>query len=175
MTSVELAVLLAGVLIVALLWINIFLLIPGFARSRTRYKLWEIRDKIADERYEGQLPSAPPTESLINEIEGTINCVNNLTVANLLCWRLALRRELLEPSDPENFSSFSEQQLERFEKYKDDYLTLCAHHALFWSPSGMLLMVLAISLSPVILLIHFFCGLRDRCIKFLDQTLRTVG
>ena len=73
---------------VALLaWGCVFKLVPDYALSHNRYKLWRLRDVLADEIRHGAFSDAGQPRAVLRVIERSIESLSDLSALNLVLFR----------------------------------------------------------------------------------------
>jgi hypothetical protein len=133
---------------VLLAWLSIFVVIPSCSISLLRYRLWQLRDKLAGEIRAGKFSDQDQPQRLILVIEASIKSAHVYSLPNMLLLHLFVRKvELPTPFDLDALNADDRRLFERrLEQLEMDTLS----RALIGTPSGWVVLMLAV---PVALLV----------------------
>lgn len=128
---------------------GVAVLLPYFARSVHRHKLWELRDDIIDAHLDGRLPMQGAVVDLLNVIARTIRAPHRYTMASLVASAAAFPGEFrhhMAQTTPERLAErefemagFDGAERALYDKFDRRLMRLTARHLVFGAPSGWLL------------------------------------
>ncbi len=136
------------------------LLVPRwFFVSLQRYKLWRLRDELADQVFAGNLPDNDVVGHLIKNAQRSIVHARRLNPIDALVLRASARRwspemrEALRPVQPAGYDDLDRRQQEMVDGYQADLRGLNLRTFILCSWSGMLVggVVLAVTLAHALL------------------------
>jgi hypothetical protein len=91
MTGAQLAVFATLIAVVIGVWLTLFYLLPGNARSRFQYRAAVLRDECLDALLDGQLRRSAPVESFIARASAMAARPNAFTLTKALAAHLAMK------------------------------------------------------------------------------------
>jgi hypothetical protein len=147
MSLQEAAFILVWSLLAIAAWAGIILVIPWCQRSRFRYRLWRLRDKVTDDLIRDALPRSDAVIELREQIDDSIRYSRDFTFLNFLLAytvaekysRLAVQRASRDDLRPE--------EAERLKQYESQLEEAQTVHLLTGSVSGWVGTVLLAILS----------------------------
>jgi hypothetical protein len=131
-------------------WFGLIKIIPACNLSMFRYRLWRLRDRLADEVLDGSFRDATHPQTLVCFLEGVIDLAPEIGALKLAAMRWSCRhvqvpelfdRQTLEALDPDD-RAIMEQRL-------DELRQIAVRHVLFGSPSGWLLTFVLVPLAVI--------------------------
>lgn len=139
-------------------WACFFKIIPNCLLSLFRYKLWRQRDQLAREIRCGEYEHRESAEMVLVEIECFIEGAPQLSPLNIALLYLSARGVVVVPEDRLILRKLPADERARLEGKLDEFHRAVARHVLCGTPSGWLVMSLAVPIVPVVL---FFRALAD--------------
>jgi len=145
-------------------WFGLIKLIPSCNLSVFRYRLWRLRDSLADDVLDGSFQDSTQPQILVRFLEGVIELAPEMGALKLVVMRWSCRhvqtpelfdREALEALDPKD-RAIMERRLNELRQ-------IAVRHVLFGSPSGWMLTFVLVPVAVVAsLLEHTFRLLTGR-------------
>ena len=132
-------------------WACFFKVIPNCLLSLFRYKLWRQRDELAREIRRGEFEHRKSAEMVLEEIECFIEGAPQLSPLNIGLLYLSARGVVVVPEDRLILRKLPADERARLESTLDDFHRSVAMHVLFGTPSGWLVVLLAVPMVPVVL------------------------
>ncbi len=142
-------------------WFCLVRIIPSCNVSMYRYRLWRLRDRVADELREGTFQEAEQAKGLLHFIEAVIVLAPELGPVKLgvMLWSC---RHVPDPEDPFKLEALSPQDKVLMEERLNELGGLTARHVLFGSPSGWVVtFVLGTFAFATSLVVHLLRGAPD--------------
>jgi hypothetical protein len=122
-------------------WFCLVKVIPSCNVSLYRYRLWRLRDGLADEVRQGAFQDAAPARAVIAFIESLIVLAPQLGAVKLgvMLWSC---RHVPDAPDPFKLESLAPRDRQMVQTRLDTVGGLTARHLLLGSPSGWALLVI---------------------------------
>lgn len=116
-------------------WFCLVKVIPSCNVSMYRYRLWRLRDRLADEIREGVFEAKEQPKALLGFVEGVIVLAPNIGAVKLgvMLWST---RHTPDPEDPIKLDALSPGDKKLMEERLSELGGLTAKHVLLGSPSG---------------------------------------
>src|SRR5664279_2002615 len=134
-------------------WFGLIKIIPSCNLSMFRYRLWRLRDQLADDVRDGAFQETTQPQVLVRFLEGVIELAPEIGALKLGAMRWSCRhvqspelfaREVLEALDP--------RDREIMERRLDELRQIAVRHVLFGSPSGWVLTFILVPLAVTVTL-----------------------
>jgi hypothetical protein len=138
------------VAIALFVWFALAKIIPSCNVSMFRYRLWRLRDALADEIREGVFDDDTQPKLLLKVIEASIVIAPDIGVVKLLFVRWSARN--LRPPEILDLESLSQQDGPRLMGRFYEFRALSVRHVAFGHPSGWVMTSLLIPLALVVTL-----------------------
>jgi hypothetical protein len=120
-------------------WFCLVKLIPSCNVSMYRYRLWRLRDCLADDVLKGSFQDTIRAQKLVLFIEAVIVLAPQLGPVKLGVMRWS-SRHVPKSDDPFNLATFDPRDRKIVEARLNELAMFTARHILFGSPSGWILM-----------------------------------
>jgi hypothetical protein len=134
-------------------WFCLVKVLPDCNVSIYRYRLWRVRDRLADQIRWGQFDDARAPTELLQRVERFIVTAPEIGIVKLLFMRLALRGCPAEPDLLER-EGLSRDDRRRLELIVRELQSINARHVAFGSPSGWILTFLLVPVALVVIAIE---------------------
>ncbi|MFI4990897.1 MAG: hypothetical protein ACHQHO_08315 [Solirubrobacterales bacterium] len=128
-------------------WFGLIKIIPSCNLSIFRYRLWRLRDRLADEVLDGSFQDGTQPQALVRFIEGVIELAPEIGALKLLAMRWSCRH--VQVPELFNVEALDPRDKVVVEQRLDELRAITIRHVLFGAPSGW---VLTGVLVPVALL-----------------------
>jgi hypothetical protein len=142
---------LALIAVALFVWACLFKVIPNCLLSLFRYKLWRQRDELAQDIRRGEFEHRKSAEMVLEEIECFIEGAPQLSPFNIGLLYLSARGVVVVPEDRLVLRNLPTDERARLESTLDAFHRTVAKHVLFGTPSGWLVVLLAMPAVPVVL------------------------
>jgi hypothetical protein len=134
-------------------WFGLIKIIPSCNLSIFRYRLWRLRDGLADEVLDGTFRDVAQPRALLQFLEGVIELAPELGALKLVAMRWSCRHvQVPELFDRETLEALHPSDQEIIKRRLNELQQIAVRHVLFGSPSGWLLTLLAV---PTALIVSF--------------------
>jgi hypothetical protein len=142
-------------------WFCVVRIIPSCNVSMYRYRLWRLRDQVADDVREGVFQDATQPQRLVRFIEGIIVLAPELGAVKLAIMRWSCRH-VPDAKYPFDLQALRPQDRKIMEARLNELGTLTARRILFGSPSGWCLTLVLTPLALISSLVaHLLSGAVD--------------
>jgi hypothetical protein len=132
-------------------WFGLIKIIPSCNLSIFRYRLWRLRDELADEVLDGSFQDAAQPRNLLQFLEGVIELAPELGALKLVAMRWSCRHvRIPELFDPETLDALHPSDRAIIERRLNELQQIAVRHVLFGSPSGWLLTFLAVPTALIV-------------------------
>jgi hypothetical protein len=131
-----------------LAWACIVWIVPSYATSHLRYRLWRLRDELVDDIRAGKFDDDEQPRELVAIVESVIERAAEFSALNVVLLRLSVGRRF-RPPHPLKLDKVSDRDRERLEQCLEGLLDAVMVKSLLGTPSGWLMCVV---LFPVALL-----------------------
>jgi hypothetical protein len=128
----------AAIALALFAWASLFSIIPRCRTSLFRYKLWELRDQIADETRNGMFEDRARAKELVKEVERTIRWAPGMTPLSMSLARWAGKGMEFRPAHPREaiVKGLNPKDLAMFDQRLEELDRLSMRHVFLDSPSG---------------------------------------
>jgi hypothetical protein len=134
-----------------LAWCSLLWIIPSCNLSVFRYRLWQLRDRVADDIRQGAFDDDACAEEFLCFVEGAIRGAPDFGTVKLLIMLWATRG--VPPPKPFDLEALSPADKALTERHLDELQMLGARHAILGSPSGWILIAVGFPVALVASLI----------------------
>ena len=143
-------------------WFCVVKIIPSSNVSMYRYRLWRLRDRVADEVREGAFEDVAQPRQLVRFIEGIIVLAPELGAVKLAVMRWSCRH-VPDAEYPFSLEGLQPREREIMEARINELGALTVRRILFGSPSGWFLALILAPLALISSLVaHLLGGAVDR-------------
>lgn len=127
-------------------WFSIFKVVPSYATSRCRYRLWQLRDELADSIRNGEFETPDAARRIVSVVELAIEDAEDLSALNVRLFYWVSRDERLS-NDPFHLTALSTGDARSLRKALSEFESALLAKTLLGSPSGWLM---TLFLTPVV-------------------------
>jgi hypothetical protein len=158
-------------------WFGLIKIIPSCNLSTFRYRLWRLRDQIADDVRGGAFQETAQPQVLVRFLEGVIDLAPEIGALKLGAMRWSCRHvQSPELFDREALEALEPHDREIMEQRLDELRRITVRHVLLGSPSGWVLTFILVPLAfAVTLCVHLLRQLQGWLIGHPRSTPSSSG
>lgn len=154
MVTTTIVIALMATILVLAGWTIFVFEVPSYTSSMFRYRLWRVRDSIADDVIDGVLSDSKGSQLLISEIENVINQAADVSLFKiLLLGKMPSNiQKAIESERTESFRNLPVGEQNKLRAYRKEVYEIILKHCLIGCRSGWLFLVPAVPIATVIVL-----------------------